>query len=418
MSTPVRGAEGPLGYAPRWARGGGRNAAAFNNRAAPNLLPVQELAPQQDLKPPRIAMPPRDAVSARDVASVRDTNDVASVRDTSSARDTVLPRDTISHRDSKPSEASAAAQDIAAVQDSATESIWRRKKRPQIFEGDTAMRELRARLALAPDQMPEPPLYQAKDSILGVVARLMGVMVLAAVGALGFLWITAPHSAPPDGQVAGQPDGQAALVSYRSVEALQPPPAAQNVRTERAPEAPSSGGPWTVANYSRDVTDGIGTPPAALAPRTLAPAVPRSPASRVSTPPPAAPAPPPPAAVPASRSPPSAVAAPVPALAPPPSTVAAPDRDEVAALLTRARAYLSAGDVAAARLVLRRAAEREDPQAALALGGTYDPVMLKRLGIINFHSDPAQAREWYRRAAELGSADASLRLEQLVQTDR
>ena len=84
----------------------------------------------------------------------------------------------------------------------------------------------------------------------------------------------------------------------------------------------------------------------------------------------------------------------------------------------RARGYLAAGDVAAARLVLRRAAERNDPQAALALGGTYDPAVLKRLGIINFHSDPAQAREWYRKAAELGSPDASIRLEQLVQTDR
>jgi TPR repeat protein len=97
--------------------------------------------------------------------------------------------------------------------------------------------------------------------------------------------------------------------------------------------------------------------------------------------------------------------------------VATRDRDEIAALLVRARTYLSAGDVAAARLVLRRAAERDDPQAALALGGTYDPAVLKRLGIINFHADPAQAREWYRRAAELGSSDAAVRLEQLVQTD-
>ena len=100
------------------------------------------------------------------------------------------------------------------------------------------------------------------------------------------------------------------------------------------------------------------------------------------------------------------------------SPAAASDRDEVAALLARARTYLSAGDVAAARLVLRRAAERDDPQAALALGGTYDPIVLKRLGIVNFQADPAQAKDWYRRAAQLGSADASLRLEQLVQTDR
>ena len=83
----------------------------------------------------------------------------------------------------------------------------------------------------------------------------------------------------------------------------------------------------------------------------------------------------------------------------------------------RARTYLSAGDVASARLLLRRAAERDDPQAALALGGTYDPFVLKRLGIMTFQADPAQAREWYRRAAELGSPDAGARLEQLAQTD-
>jgi len=114
--------------------------------------------------------------------------------------------------------------------------------------------------------------------------------------------------------------------------------------------------------------------------------------------------------VPASRT----VALPSPAT----SVAAAPDWDEIADLLGRARTYLSSGDVAAARLVLRRAAERNDPQAALALGGTYDPTVLQRLGIVSFQADAARAREWYRKAKELGSADASVRLEQLVQTDR
>jgi hypothetical protein len=90
-----------------------------------------------------------------------------------------------------------------------------------------------------------------------------------------------------------------------------------------------------------------------------------------------------------------------------------PDRDEIAALLVRARTYLSAGDVAAARVVLQRAAEKGDPQGALALGGTYDPAVLKRLGIKNLSADVAQARKWYRKAAALGATDASLRLEQL-----
>src|SRR5262249_36564162 len=148
-------------------------------------------------------------------------------------------------------------------------------------------------------------------------------------------------------------------------------------------DAVPSGSPWAVANYN--ATDAaVGTPPVPLAPRT--PSAPRPfappPSSRVTTPaPPAAvaptpppvapasiPAPPPAASVPPPKAPPPATATPVPA--PPSSTspAAASDRDEIAALLGRARTYLSAGDVAAARLVLRRAAELDDPQAALALG--------------------------------------------------
>jgi curved DNA-binding protein CbpA len=100
---------------------------------------------------------------------------------------------------------------------------------------------------------------------------------------------------------------------------------------------------------------------------------------------------------------------------PPPTAVPLSDHSEAAALLARGRASLSNGDVALARVFLRRAAERNDPQAALALGGTYDPTGLRRLGIPNFQAqaDPAKAREWYRRAADLGSATAASRLEQL-----
>jgi TPR repeat protein len=105
---------------------------------------------------------------------------------------------------------------------------------------------------------------------------------------------------------------------------------------------------------------------------------------------------------------------------PPTSTTAAVDQTEAASLLARGRAYLSDGDVALARVFLRRAAERDDTQAALALGETYDPAKLRRLGIPNFEAqaDLAKAREWYRRAAELGSADAALRLDQLSKANR
>jgi hypothetical protein len=99
----------------------------------------------------------------------------------------------------------------------------------------------------------------------------------------------------------------------------------------------------------------------------------------------------------------------------PASSAAAPDHNDIAGLLARGRAYLADGDVALARVFLRRAAERDDPQAALALAGTYDPAELRRLGIPNFlaQADRSKAREWYSRAADLGSAGAVLRLERL-----
>jgi curved DNA-binding protein CbpA len=121
-------------------------------------------------------------------------------------------------------------------------------------------------------------------------------------------------------------------------------------------------------------------------------------------------APPPPTSTAAASPGTSPISAP-----PPPTAVPLSDHNEAAALLARGRASLSNGDVALARVFLRRAAERNDPQAALALGGTYDPTGLRRLGIPNFQAqaDPAKAREWYRRAADLGSAAAASRLEQL-----
>jgi hypothetical protein len=122
-------------------------------------------------------------------------------------------------------------------------------------------------------------------------------------------------------------------------------------------------------------------------------------------------APPPPTSIAAAPATAPSVSAPP----PPTSTTAARDHNEIAGLLFRGRASLSDGDVALARVFLRRAAERSDPQAALALGGTYDPTELKRIGIPNFqsHADPAKAWEWYRRAADLGSAAAASRLGEL-----
>jgi TPR repeat protein len=108
------------------------------------------------------------------------------------------------------------------------------------------------------------------------------------------------------------------------------------------------------------------------------------------------------------------------ALAPAPSQHAddrEPSRlanEEIAILVKRGNDLLTDGDIAAARLLLRRAAEAGSAEAALALGTTFDPVALQRLGAIGASPDLAKARDWYRRAAELGSASASQQLADLA----
>jgi TPR repeat protein len=87
-------------------------------------------------------------------------------------------------------------------------------------------------------------------------------------------------------------------------------------------------------------------------------------------------------------------------------------------LVRRAHVFLENGDISAARLLLRRAAEAGDVRATLALATTYDPVVLRQIGALGAKDDIAQARHWYQKASELGSAEAVMRLQRLAQETR
>jgi hypothetical protein len=89
------------------------------------------------------------------------------------------------------------------------------------------------------------------------------------------------------------------------------------------------------------------------------------------------------------------------------------DPDELAALLKRAKGLLGIGDITSARLLLERAADAQEPEAALMLAGTYDPQVLGSQDLRSVTPDPAAARIWYQKAAQLGSPDAKRRLGQL-----
>ena len=91
------------------------------------------------------------------------------------------------------------------------------------------------------------------------------------------------------------------------------------------------------------------------------------------------------------------------------------DREEIAYLLKRGEELVAAGQLGPARLVLRRAAEAGDSDAAFALAITYDPVLLQTRVAIGVAPDDAMARAWYEKAKELGSMDASKRLEAMGQ---
>ena len=89
------------------------------------------------------------------------------------------------------------------------------------------------------------------------------------------------------------------------------------------------------------------------------------------------------------------------------------DPDELAVLLKRAKGLLAIGDITSARLLLERAADAQEPEAALMLAGTYDPQVLGSQDLRSITPDPDAARVWYQKAAQMGSADAKRRLGQL-----
>lgn len=232
------------------------------------------------------------------------------------------------------------------------------------FSGDLAMARLQRQLALDPDAVPEPPVDHVA-SLWPMALRLCGVAGVAA--AVAWLVISLPGTR---------------LLRNDDVHAsVQPPPPVAEAEKQDPLRTPAAAGillqhGLAAANASQPPTEAT------------------------------------PAAVPLP------VAAPV---AAPPSSDAAVaqsvslplDPDEVAMLLKRGKDALSTGDLAAARLLLRRAAEAGSADAAMALGATFDPLVLRRLGAIGAEPDAAQARKWYQKAVALGSTAASQPLAQL-----
>jgi len=244
------------------------------------------------------------------------------------------------------------------------------KSKPK-FSGDRAMLELQRELALDPDLIPEPS--SAGGAVIRpLLIRLCSVSALAAFVAWGLVSYSAVKKT---GQIAPV-DVSVPTIASNSTKSADVQPL--GLRPTLSPSA--------------EALAPIGTPQPVSVTTASAEAGPTAPVVKEAT---------------AAAGP---AIAPAPPERPNERRVLRLDGEEIAVLLKRGQDFLADGDLAAARLLLRRAAEAGSAEAALALGTTFDPVTLQRLGAIGAVSDPAQARQWYQRAAELGSSAASQQL--------
>jgi hypothetical protein len=249
------------------------------------------------------------------------------------------------------------------------------------------MAQLQRQLAHDPRKVPRPPRAGAGDHFVGKIAlRMGGVAAAAALVAWGMMSITG-----------------ARLLRNESAEAGFTSPPSTTDRSVRDPGGTAGKRP-------------VKTGQAAM--REPSPARVARKEDNGAVPPMAAPSPPAPRFTPAPQS--------TPAAPQPPSATSSVqarsdsdsvklDAQDIAMLVSRGEDYLTNGDLASARLLLRRAAAAGSANAALALGATFDPLVIRRLGAIGTDPDIARARKWYQKAAELGSTAASRQLATLAQ---
>jgi hypothetical protein len=252
------------------------------------------------------------------------------------------------------------------------------------FSGDRAMLELQRQLALNPNVIPPPPT-QAGSVVWPILIRLCGVISFAAFVAWGMVsyhGIEKPIGVMP--AEVSTPAISSNRIHHVDVATRQPTMAAPqtedaattNVRRTAAAITPIPAAPTVVAAVplAAASVNAIAVTPVPAQAQTIAPS-PAQPAPR-------------PDNRPALRL----------------------DSGELEMLVKRGNEFIADGDLAAARLLLRRGAEAGSAEAALALGATFDPVVMQRLGAIGTTPDITQARQWYQRAAELGSNAALQRL--------
>ena len=88
--------------------------------------------------------------------------------------------------------------------------------------------------------------------------------------------------------------------------------------------------------------------------------------------------------------------------------------DDARRLCAEGLAAFAKGDIATARAFFVSAAAAGDARALVALGDTFDPATLGRLGVLGLKGDEAKARDYYARAVAAGATGARERMAALA----
>jgi hypothetical protein len=247
-------------------------------------------------------------------------------------------------------------------------------------------------LLLDPDTL-FPPRAPRRSS--GVAAGAAKILLVSAVAAPTAYFIASglqfPGAvAPSDAAAVSGVATQAALSGDTRVAAMTPV-----VLSAPAAAALPASTVSLVPQVEHSVVEVLPAPETTIAPQPDAAPQPTGRAAEVIV-----------ASVAAAHEPPAARGAePAEAVSPPPPSLPAKPvlrQEEIARLVERGRLLFEAGDLAAARLFFRRAANAGDAAAAIAMGATYDPDVLTQRFIRGIEADPLEAQKWYERAREMG----------------
>jgi len=245
-------------------------------------------------------------------------------------------------------------------------------------------------LILDPEALFPPRAPQRQGDILRGAAKILLVSAIAAPAAyFAASWAQLPN--PLDLPVASTP-APAGSVQVAALVPVAPVPEV----TTRSIDVATAPPPEHAAAPVVEKTPAAGTGPAEL---KVAP--PEQPSSTSSVP------------AQGARGDAETARPVIPVAAPPKPALRA---EEVTLMIERGRSLFDAGDVVAARLFFRRAANAGDPGAAIALGATYDPEVLNQRFIRGIEADAQEAQRWYDKARALGGSGGggSSRIEMLA----